>query len=115
LPAERINGRYLAETLAHSELALVRVEDDSVRPKLFCKVLHSVNHKPFQGFNRAQYSVLEAAILVSRLGMLPWEKIAAELDYLRIGLEKTAGGKELQAWSWLMEVVELYRNTGGQS
>ncbi len=114
LPAEQVNGRYLAATLAHSELELVRIEDDSLRPKLFCKVLHSVNHKPFQGFNRAQYSVLEAAILVSRLGMLPWEKITAELDYLRIGLEKTAGDRELEAWSWLMEVIEHHRKTGGR-
>jgi hypothetical protein len=61
------------------------------------------------GFNRAQYSVLEAAILVSRLGMLPQEKIDAELDYLKIGLEKTASPKELEAWSWLMAVIEQHK------
>jgi len=107
-----VRGNYLADTLAHAELALVRVEDDAVRPKLFCKALHSVNHRPFQGFNRAQYAVLEAAILISRLGRLPWDKITSELDYLRIGLEKTAGERELQAWAWLMEVVERQRRIG---
>ncbi len=115
LPAERVKGCYLADTLAHTELTLERVEDDAVRPKLFCKAVHSVNHKPFQGFNRAQYSVLEAAILISRLGRLPWEKIQAELDYLRIGLEKTAGDREWQAWGWLMEAVEQHRQTGGRT
>ncbi|MCF7966319.1 MAG: DUF447 family protein [Methylobacter tundripaludum] len=105
-PAEKINGQVLDCTLAHTEVELVRVEDDETRPKLFCKAVHTVNHAPFKGFNRAQYSVLEAAILISRLNMLPLEKIQAEIDYLRIGLEKTAGDRELEAWGWLMSVIE---------
>lgn len=107
-PAEKINGQVLECALAHTEVELVRVEDDETRPKLFCKAVHSVNHAPFRGFNRAQYSVLEAAILISRLGMIPLEKIQAEIDYLRIGLEKTAGDRELEAWSWLMTVIENF-------
>ncbi|MCK9634733.1 MAG: DUF447 family protein [Methylobacter tundripaludum] len=105
-PAKKINGQVLACALAHTEVELVRVEDDETRPKLFCKAVHTVNHAPFKGFNRAQYSVLEAAILISRLNMLPLEKIQAEIDYLRIGLEKTAGDRELEAWGWLMSVIE---------
>jgi hypothetical protein len=106
--AEKINGQVLDCALAHTEVELVRVEDDETRPKLFCKAVHTVNHAPFKGFNRAQYSVLEAAILVSRLNMLPLEKIQAELDYLRIGLEKTAGDRELEAWGWLMMIIEKH-------
>jgi uncharacterized protein len=108
-PAEKIAGAVLDYALAHSEVELVRIEDDETRPKLFCRVLHSVNHAPFQGFNRAQFAVLEAAILISRLNMLPLEKIEAELDYLRIGLEKTAGDKEREAWAWLMAVVDAHK------
>lgn len=107
--AECIEGKVLADTLAHSEVEVVRVEEDELRPKLFCKSMHTVNHAPFTGFNRAQFSVLEAAILVSRLGMLPQAKIDSELAYLRIGLDKTAGPRELEAWSWLMEVIERHR------
>ena len=95
--------------LAHTEVELVRIEDDPTRPKLFCKAVHTVNHAPFRGFNRAQYSVLEAAILISRLARLPIEKIESEIDYLRIGLEKTAGDRELEAWGWLMEVIEEFK------
>ncbi|MFA5018096.1 MAG: DUF447 domain-containing protein [Methylobacter sp.] len=105
-PAEKINGQVLTCALAHTEVELVRVEDDETRPKLFCKAVHTANHAPFRGFNRAQYSVLEAAILISRLNMIPLEKIQAEIDYLRIGLEKTAGERELEAWGWLMTVIE---------
>ena len=109
IPAEKINGQVLAHTLAHSEVELVRIEDDELRPKLFCKVIHQVNHAPFLGFNRAQYSVLEAAILCSRLKMLPLEKIDSEINYLRIGLEKTASERELQAWNWLMVLIEKHK------
>lgn len=104
-PAEHINGVRLSETLSHTELELVRFEDDTLRPKLICRAVHHATHEPFRGFNRAQFSVIEASILVSRLGMLPKEKVERELAYLRIGLEKTAGPRELEAWAWLMEAV----------
>lgn len=104
-----LNRLILKNTLAHSEVELVRVEDDDTRPKLICKILKTVNHTPFLGFNRAQYSVLEAAILVSRLKMLPIEKIDSEIAYLKIGLEKTASERELEAWSWLMNEIELFK------
>jgi hypothetical protein len=107
--AEKITGQRLACALAHTEVEVVRVEDDATRPKLFCKAVHSVNHAPFTGFNRAQFAVLEAAILVSRLNMLPSAKIAAELDYLRIGFDKTAGDKEREAWGWLMDAIEDFQ------
>ncbi len=109
-PAEKIIGSVLSCALAHTEVELTRIEQDPIRPKLFCKAVHTVNHSPFQGFNRAQYSVLEAAILVSRLGRLSPEKIEAELSYLRIGLEKTAGDRELEAWSWLMVLIENHKS-----
>jgi len=99
----------LAGALAHAELRLLRHEDDPLRPRLHCRVVHEGNHAPFRGFNRAQFAVLEAAILVSRLHMLPTEKIEAELAYLRTGLDKTAGAAEREAWGWLMERIEQHR------
>jgi len=94
IAAEKIKGQVLQCALAHTELELIRIEDNATRPRLFCKAVQTVNHAPFRGFNRAQYSVLEAAILISRLTMLPLAKIESEKDYLRIGLEKTAGDRE---------------------
>lgn len=104
-----LNGLVLKNALAHSKVELIRIEDDETRPKLICKILETVSHSPFLGFNRAQYSVLEAAILVSRLKMLPFEKIEQEIAYLKIGLEKTAGECELEAWSWLMDAIEKFK------
>jgi uncharacterized protein len=109
IAAEKINSQVLECALAHTEVELVRIIDDPTRPKLFCKAVHTVNHSPFLGFNRAQYSVLEAAILISRLNRLPMEKIESEINYLRIGLDKTAGNRELEAWGWLMAVIEKFK------
>jgi hypothetical protein len=108
-PSVQVGCPRLAETLTHVELALERVEDDPVRPRLFCRVAHQAQHAPFLGFNRAQFAVLEAAILASRLSMLPWSKIESELEYLRIALEKCAGAREREAWGWLIEKIERFR------
>lgn len=53
--------------------------------------------------------MLECAVLVSRLKMLPPEKIEAELKYLEIAISKTAGARELEAWGWLMERIDAWR------
>ncbi len=52
---------------------------------------------------------MEAAILVSRLHMLPAEKIDSEIEYLKIAIDKTAGDEELEAWGWLMERIKIFR------
>ncbi|HLF97754.1 MAG TPA: hypothetical protein VI457_11490, partial [Methylococcaceae bacterium] len=105
----RVACLRLAQCLAHTEVALDSVEEDHIRPRLLCRPLHSEQHAPFQGFNRAQFAVLEAAILVSRLDILPWGKIETELDYLRIIHGKTAGEREQEAWDWLMETVAAHK------
>jgi hypothetical protein len=106
--AEKVTAPRLADALAHCEVRLLRIEDDKIRPRLICQPVHQANHHPFRGFNRAQAAVLELAILVSRLERLPIEKIEAELAYLRIAIDKTAGQREREAWAWLMARVERF-------
>jgi len=113
VPARVVDGARLEDTLAHMELVVARVEDDEVRPRFFCTVKHQEIHAPFQGFNRAQAAVVEAAILVSRLDRLSPKKVDAEINYLRIAIDKTAGERERQAWNWLMERVQSFRGEGG--
>jgi uncharacterized protein len=106
--AEKVPVPRLADALSHIELAVIDVHDDPQRPRLRCRVVRSISHAPFQGFNRAQSAVLEAAILVSRLNMLPRDRIERELAYLRSAVEKTAGPREIEAWSWLAERVKAH-------
>ena len=107
--ADKVVGVRLAACLAHKELKLVKVIDHPLRPQLFLQVLHEEQHQAFQGFNRAQAAVIELAVLVSRLTRLPMDKIEQEIGYLNIAVEKTAGPRELEAWSWLMEAVTNHR------
>jgi hypothetical protein len=109
LPVGQLSCRRLAAALAHSEVRLERMHDDATRPRLICSEVAHATHGAFAGFNRAQSAVIEAAILVSRLNMLPQEKIDAEMAYLRIAVEKTAGARELEAWGWLKERIEEFR------
>ncbi len=53
-------------------------------------------------------AVLECAILLTRLHMLPRDKIEREIAYLAIAIEKTAGPEEREAWSWLMQKREAF-------
>lgn len=106
LPCHRIEGAYLEQALAHSELELTRFDDDEPRACFYGQVLEEVVHAPFRGFNRAQNAVIEAAILVSRLGMLPEQKIREEIQYLKIAIDKTAGDREQEAWHWLLDKIK---------
>lgn len=108
-PAARVPGAVLVQALAHAELTVERVTDDPQRPRFLCRVVHEEIHGPFHGFNRAQAAVVEAAILVSRLHMLPVDKIDRELGYLQIAIDKTAGPNEREAWEWLMQRITAHK------
>jgi len=109
LPVPEASGVRLACALGHVALALVDARDHEQRPVLRLKRLHEAQHTPFIGFNRAQAAVVEGAVLVSRLHMLPAEKIDAEMRYLQIAIDKTAGPAELEAWGWLQEAIASHR------
>ncbi len=111
LAAERVPGVRLAAALSHVELRLESISDDPQRPVLQMARVHEVQHAPFVGFNRAQAAVIEGAVLVSRLHMLKPEKIASEMAYLQIAIDKTAGPEEHEAWDWLQEAVARHRAT----
>jgi len=84
-------------------------QEDDKRPNIICDIKNSKIIKPFLGFNRAQFSVIEAAVLLSRLGMISMEKIDREIEYLKIGIDKTAGPNELEAWGWIQDKILSYK------
>ena len=112
--AEKVDGAVLENAVSHWELAVDRVTEDDLRPRFSCRLVHAASHRPWGGFNRAQAAVLECAVLVSRLKMLPADKIEAELKYLEIAVSKTAGEREQEAWGWLMERIAACRKEQAQ-
>lgn len=110
IPANFFPVPRLANVLAHAELEVMQIDEDKERPRFHCRVQSRVQHRAFEGFNRAKAAVVELAILVSRLPMLPRAKVEAEIAYLKIAIEKTAGPEELEAFGWLMEkIVAFYK------
>ncbi len=109
VPADKVRGQRLAAALSHVELTLAERRDDAQRPVLRMARVHEATHAPFVGFNRAQAAVIEGAVLISRLHMLPPEKIDTEMSYLQMAIDKTASDAEREAWGWLREAVERHR------
>ena len=113
--ADRVKGVRLVSAVSHWELEVQRVTEDAQRPRFHCRVVHEKSHAPWSGYNRAEAAVLELAVLVTRLHMLPPEKIDAELKYLEIAISKTAGPIELEAWGWLMERLTAFRSGSSEA
>ena len=100
----------LACAHSHLLLRLADVEEDPQRPTLRLARLREATHSTFRGFNRAQAAVIEGAVLISRLHLLPPDKVDREMAYLQIAIDKTAGEPELEGWAWLQEAVARHRS-----
>ena len=107
-PCSKYEVAHLSNTNSYMNLKVTSFIEDELRPKIICNILNTENLRPFMGFNRAQFSVIELAVLSTRLGMIDDEKVKKEYDYLKIGIDKTGGEREKLAWSWIEEKIEGY-------
>ena len=114
VPVHAVAAVRLACALSHVELRLIERVDESQRTVLRLARVHEAVHAPFVGLNRAQAAVVEGAVLVSRLHLLPPAKVDAEMAYLQIAIDKTAGPAEHEAWGWLRDAVARHRQQGQQ-
>lgn len=106
LPAARVRGVVLAGACRWYELRVGELDDSSERTTIRCGVEHSGTLRECFGFNRAKHAVVEAAILATRIGILPDDEIKSELARLAIPVEKTAGTQEREAFALLKRHVE---------
>jgi hypothetical protein len=82
-----------------------RIDDSQPRTEIEAAVVASGRLRDFFGFNRAKHAVLEAAILATRLDLLPLEEIQAEFQRLRVPVAKTGGEAERRAFDYLERQV----------
>ena len=99
---------HLQNTNTHMNVKVSENHDDPVRPRIMCELIKEQIHRPFLGFNRAQFSVIELAVLSTRLGRIDDNKIKDEMKYLKIGIDKTAGKNEKEAWEWIEKKINIY-------
>jgi uncharacterized protein len=86
------------------------LDDSAERTSIVCAVAAQGKLRPFFGFNRAKHAVLEAAILATRIGILPRDEILRELDRLAIPVQKTAGVQERRAFELLQAHILQHHN-----
>lgn len=103
--AEDGQGWILEGVCGAWELEVESVDDSQERARFVSKIIRRHRYRDFGGWNRAQFAVLEAAILLSRLSMLGSERVEAELDRLEVLVGKTAGPRETKAWKLIRQTT----------
>jgi uncharacterized protein len=107
-PAERIKGFILSEACRYHEFVVESIDDTDERVSIEVKLVHSVTLRDFFGFNRGKHAVLEAAILMTRLHLIPRMEIITEMQKLHRWVEKTGGPQEFEAWDFLTNWLETH-------
>jgi hypothetical protein len=101
LPAEQVAGFVLADCCRQYEFVVRATDDSGERVTMHAEVVRAGRHRDFFGFNRAKHAVVEAAILATRLHLLPLAEVAAEFAKLRVIVGKTGGPAEHEAMDFL--------------
>lgn len=81
------------------------IDDTLPRVSMAAKVVEWGWQRDFVGFHRARHAVVEAAILATRVHLLPKQELLEELARLRPLVLKTGGEAEHRAFSLLEEFV----------
>ena len=103
--ATTVSGRVLASACRWYEFTIDSIDDSEQRTECRATVVHSERLRDFFGFNRAKHAVLEAAILATRTHILEVNFVLAELERLRVPVEKTAGDPEVEAFELIEQFV----------
>jgi uncharacterized protein len=100
-PSERVQGYVLVDCCRYFEFVVKSIDDRDARVSIEVEVVHARSTRDFFGFNRAKHAVVEAAILATRLHLLPLKDVAAEFQKLRVIVGKTGGPAEHEAMDLL--------------
>ncbi len=103
--ANLIEGRVLADACRWYEFDAEVIDDSQSRTDIDARVVFTGKIRDLFGFNRAKHAVVEAAILASRVHILPAEELLRQLAALEGPVQKTAGPRESAAFTLLSEYI----------
>ncbi len=112
-PAELVSGFVLTGACRAFEFRVTRIDGRSERIFMEAEMVRAVTLRDFFGFNRGKHAVLEAAILATRLHLLPAAEVAAEFVRLKVLVDKTGGAAEHEAFAFLDDYRAAYRPPEG--
>ncbi len=102
IPARMIQGWIISGACKAFEFEVDHIDTSQVRATIRCRVVGTHNLYPFGGWNRAQFAILELAILNSRVEILAKEEIQQAIGPLALLVQKTGGPREKEAWDLLV-------------
>ena len=103
--ASAVEGWRLADAALACEFSVESADREHERQRLVARVVRVHQGRPFLGHVRARHAVVEAAILVTRLQILPGEEVAGRMADLAILVDKTGGPDEHEAFALLAAKV----------
>lgn len=103
---EASGGYLLADCCRWFAFEVVTLFDQTDRTTIECKVTDYGRVRDFFGFNRAKHAVVEAAILATRIHILPAQEIQDEMARLAVPVDKTAGDQERRAFDLLRQFID---------
>ncbi len=110
-PAAVVPGVVLEAACSWREVEVRTLDATPPRARIVTRVVHHGVRRDFLGFNRARHAVLEAAILATRIHLLPVEQILAEFTRLQVIVDKTAGPREREAMTLLTDYIQRAPST----
>lgn len=105
-PADVVRGEILLTSARYYEFRVTELDDRDDRATLRVETVASGRLRDLFGLNRAKHAVVEAAILASRVAILPIGAIADDLGRLAPLVEKTGGPAEREAFALLRSYIE---------
>ena len=106
VPATRVSGFVLTGACRYYEFVVRSMDESRERVHIDVEVVHRGTLREYFGLNRAKHAVVEAAILATRLHLLPPADVVADYRKLRVLVEKTGGTAEHAAFEFLQAHVD---------
>jgi hypothetical protein len=104
-PASAVEGWILDDACRWYAFQLESLDEATERAAGGARVVARGALREFFGFNRAKHAVVEAAILATRVGILPAQEIGAEFARLAPLVRKTGAAAEVRAFAFLESYV----------
>lgn len=104
-PASTVRGVVLKNCCRWFEFTVDSVDAAEARSVMPSTIVHRGERRSFGGFNRARHAVLEAAILATRLHLIPAHEVQSAVGFLEPAVQKTGDALEKQSFQMLKDYM----------
>ncbi|MDG2131715.1 MAG: DUF447 family protein [Fuerstiella sp.] len=106
--ATAVSGAVLVDCCRWFEVKIRDVDITNERSEMQAEVVYAGQRRPYFGLNRARHAVIEAAILATRVHLVPRDEIESALQMLAPAVARTGGPEETDAFDMLQRHIELH-------